>query len=212
MSQAERVLREWTKFVGKRRLTAFERALSDPELISLKQEIAKLDLRIADLEERAHKGESRGAWHHVKVFARELNKALTNDPVNVDKALELSAGLDQCAQQGLDDFKLWDEIERLIELRRKMVDTERKYEEFNKLLIPASALARLFDDLLYAIEAVIPERTTQRALLHEVRVRLDGEQRRATALVPIELPAAYVEAHPSTHETTDDQTDAVEDQ
>jgi hypothetical protein len=212
-AQTERYQRAWVAQIGKRRLTQFERALTDPELVSMKQELVKLDLRIADLEERAKKGESRGAWTHVAAFVKELTKLCAGEDAkdwDAQKIHERLYGLSECAEQGLDDFKLWDEVERLIELRRKISDTERKYEEFHKLLMPVTLLSRLFDDLHAAIEAVLPERSLQRALLQEVRVRLNGDRRNAAALVPIELPAAYaVEVTPLT-KASDADADALE--
>lgn len=211
---AARYRREWAKFIGKRRLDAFERALADPELISMKQELVKIDLRIADLEERAKKGESRGAWTHVAAFARDITRLTDGEPKDwdADKLRERLYGLTQCAEQGLDDFKLWDEVKELIEIRRRISATERKYEEMHKLLIPVTQLALLFDDLFNAIEAVIPERSLQRALLHEVRVRLNAEHRNQGAITPVTLPAAYNAPDVAPLESTDPEADALEDE
>lgn len=212
--QTERYRREWARLIGKRRLDAFERALCDPDLVSMKQELAKLDLRITELEERAQKGESRGAWSHVKNFAREIQTCLVGDDPKTweaDKVKDLTARLEACANQGLDDFALWDEVKDLIERRRKISDTERKYEEFHKLLIPAAEIARMFDDLHAAIEAILPDRETQRALFHEVRVRLNADRRSAAAVIPLQLPSAFLEATATGPGAPDDGPDAVDD-
>lgn len=211
MTQIEKYRREWARLFARRRLDAFERALLDPELVSMKQELVKLDMRISDLEERAKKGESRGAWHHVKAFAKEILRTCGSetDLPDLDKMRDLATRLEACAHQGLDDFAVWDELKELIELRRKISDTERKYEELHKLLIPAAELGRMFDDLHAAIEQHVLDRVLQRAIFNEVRMRLNGD-RKSGSLIPAQLPAAFVAADAPTHTDAGDDPVSVE--
>jgi hypothetical protein len=183
--------REWAKAIGRRRLDAFERALTDPDLVSMKQELAKLDLRVADLEARAAKGESRSAWGRLRALATELEIRAAQPEPDAGALSGLAGQIVSVSREGLDDFTLWDEVKVLVELRRRIADTERKYEELHKVLIPAAQVVRLFDDLHAAIEACVPERAMQLALLQEVRARVNGDARRKAAVVPIMLPAAY---------------------
>ena len=203
--------REWAKLVGKRRLDAFERALTDPDLVSLKQELVKIDLRIADLEERARKGESRGAWHHVKKFAEAFDAEL-NAPAgplpDLDKLRDLTARLAATADQGEQDWETWDEVIKLIELRRRVSDTERKFEELRNYKVPATEVLRLLDDLHAAVEAVITDRQIRYEIFNEVRLRANGETARAK--VPITLPAAYLEKPPADEGDADYESPAVE--
>lgn len=181
--------REWVRAIGRRRLTAFERALSDPDLVSLRQELVKVDLRIAELHARARRGESKEGWRAVHAQALEIDAALADSEPDVDKAREHAARLLAAAQGSFADESLWDEVKALIELRRKLSDTERKYEELHKLLIPHTQMVRVFDELHGAIESTIEDRGLQLRLIHELRRRLDGEARRAEA--PLSLPPAY---------------------
>ena len=189
--------RAWVKAIGRRRLTAFERAVSDPDLVSMRQELAKLDLRIADLEERAKRGESVGAWQRLRALATELELRAMEESPDREKVGDLAARIAALSREALDEVSLWDELKQLIELRRRISDTERKYEELHKLLIPHSQLVRMFDELHGAIEAVIEDRPTQLKLIYELRHRLNGEQRPSSGrTTPIALPAAYTDAPP----------------
>lgn len=205
--------REWAKLVGKRRLSAFELALTDPDLVSLKQELVKIDLRIADLEERARKGESRGSWDHIKNFAKAFTDELNNtaNPLpDLDKLRGFAEQLAQCAQQGEQDWQTWDEVIKLIEMRRRLSDTERKFEELRNYKVPATEVLRLLDDLHAAVEAIVADRQTRFEIFNEVRLRANGEHTRAK--VPITLPVAYL-ANPAPIEgDADVESETVEGQ
>lgn len=201
--------REWVKLVGKRRLSAFELAMTDPDLISLKQEIIKLDLRIADLEERARKGESRGVWHHVGNFARAFQEEVQKEKPDVDKLRDLGQRLEACANQGEQEWETWDEVTKLIALRAKLSDTERKFEELRNYKVPATEVVRLLDDLHGAIEAIVEDRAIRYQIFNEVRLRCNGEAN-ARAKTPVELPLAYLANPPADEGDADEQPEAVE--
>ena len=179
--------------------------------MSLKQELVKIDLRITDLEERARKGESRGAWEHVKNFAKALDEELNasaNALPDLDKMRDPTARLAQCADQGEQEWETWDEVVKLIEMRRKLSDTERKFEELRNYKVPATEVLRLLDDLHAAVEAIVTDRQTRYAIFNEVRIRANGETARSK--VPVNLPVAYL-AHPAPDEGgADGEAEAVE--
>jgi hypothetical protein len=187
--------RDWTTILGRRRLTQFERALMDPDLVSLRQELVKLDLRIAEIEERGRRGESDKAWNLVNKLANRINDTLAGETLGekqIERLRDYAQQLSTVAQEGVGDYAMWKEITDLMELRRKTADTERKYEELHKVLIPATQLTVLFDELYGAIEEVVPDRGMQLKLLMEVRGRLNGEVRARRAAIPIVLPEAYL--------------------
>jgi hypothetical protein len=202
--------REWAKLVGKRRLDAFERALTDPDLVSLKQELIKVDLRIADLEERAAEGESREGWEGVVSLAKLIDSELNINGAlpDLDKLRDYAARLRGITEQGEQDWRTWDEVTKLIELRRKLSDTERKFEELRNYKVPATEVLRLLDDLHAAIEAVVSDRQTRFSIFHEVRLRANGESS-ARARVPVALPTAYL-ASASPDAVADAESEAME--
>lgn len=184
--------RGWAKILTRRQLTDFEQALADPKLISLRQEIARVDARLAEVDRRNKRGESEKAWSGIKAQIGILRKAL--DEKNDTAAADAMAMLDRITEVGAGDYAHWQEVENLILLRRKLADTERKYVELHELTVPKARLALLFSELHGAIEAIIPERLLQLRLLQELAFRLNGERRDARAAIPVTLPAPYRDA------------------
>lgn len=211
--QESKYERAWTRLIGKRLLSAFEKAILDPKLISLRQEIALIDLRITELKERQKKGETLARWQYVNNFAAELEKQATalDGPELKAKMQELAHRLAAVARAGEADYDTWDHVKDLIERRRRLVSTERKYEEMEKLLVPVSQLVLLFNYLHEAILAVIPERSIQRQLLLEVRTRCNGDPHDKKALIPVELPSSYLVEHDPDGTTVAD-AETVEDE
>ncbi len=201
--------RAWTRHVGRRKLAAFERGISDPELVSMRQELVKLDLRIDELEERAKQHESRGSWARVKQLTGDLDRELEKETPDLNRIKDTRRELVEVTTGRLGDYSLWDDITALIEQRRRISDTERKFEELHQLLIPAARLSLLFDDLHHAIETVIPDRGIQLQLLQELRVRLNGDPRAPRQLLPASvLPTAY-DVHPSSSDASGSDDQAV---
>lgn len=186
--------RAWVKQIGRRRLSDFQRALLDPQLVSMRQELAKIDGRIADLERRAQEGESLVGWSTVQGLVQDLGLLEIGDldeDTRTARRRELLEKLERATTAGVNDYRLWEEVKDLLELRRKIADTERKYEELHQLLIPYAQMVLLFDHLKQAIEYVLPDRAVQRALLHEVYVRCNGDARDVRQLTPLALPQSF---------------------
>jgi hypothetical protein len=197
----ERVERAWVRFIGRRRLSAFERALADPELVSLRQELVKVDGRIAELEERHQRGEPDRPT--IATLRREVETALgwlsvdDGETIPTTLADRLGRARDRLTQMSMvleqagTDYALWDEVKDLLERRRRLADTERKFEELHKLMIPAAQFTLLMDDVHAALEAVLP-RDAQLRLLQELRARLNAERRDERKLVRTTLPSSYL--------------------
>jgi hypothetical protein len=187
--------RAWAQLLTKRRLAAFERALLDPELVSMRQELVKIDQRIAELEAAQDAGmPDHQGWQDLEAGLNQAVFLLKDDPPNAAGALAALERAQAVAAQGARDVATWEMIVLLLEQRRKIADTERKYEELYKLLIPAANLTLMFDDLHAAIEHVIQDRAIQLKLLGELRARLNGDPRARKDSIPIVLPEAYLGA------------------
>ena len=152
LTHEERYERAWVKTIGRRHLSAFERALLDPDLVSLRQELALLDTRVSDLHRRFKAGESHERWLRAEHLLRELTAELAGEELNRARVAQLRVSLAELTHAARDEHAVWAATFELIELRRKLADTERKYEEQKHLLIPVTELLLLFDNLHHAIE------------------------------------------------------------
>jgi hypothetical protein len=178
--------RLWARVLTTRLFTELERALMDPELVSLRHELVRVDQRIADLEERRQKGVPPGAaFDEIRNLVRDAQTRLA---LPADEAKSISRSDALTASQLLDDIstiaesqwaqeRLWDATDKALELRRRIADTERKYEELHKLLIPAAQLGLVFDRLMEAVREAITDEHLQLRLMSALRARLDGDRR-----------------------------------
>jgi len=200
--------------IGRRYLTAFEKAILDPKLVSMRQELALLDARIAELKDRQQLAESRGQWRTVLDITARLTAALepgAQRPPDIDRATELATDLYDTARAGVSDYEIWEEIKDLIERRRRIADSERKYEEMEQKLIPITQLVLMFDKLREAIDAVIPDRGMQLQLIQEVRVRCNDEPYDLRARTPLVLPASYLADDSANAVSPGDSGETVDD-
>jgi hypothetical protein len=125
----------------------YNSARLDERLLSLEDDIALIDTRIAYLLLRIGEGETPAAWERVRVIAGKLLDANRKiEASRIDEAIgELEDAI--CAPQ--DSRADWEEIAKLQEQRRKLSESQRKYEIEQERMIPAEAVleqARLLLD------------------------------------------------------------------
>ena len=106
-------------------LTArYTAAQHEPELLSLRDELALRDARIADVPSRVDSGESGQLWQQLRGLNAELDTARrTGDTDALAAALsELQATI----RQGSADYAAWNDIYTLLDQRRKLSESERR--------------------------------------------------------------------------------------
>ena len=114
----------YSKYLPTRMQERYEQSRTDSELLALREDIALVDGRLADLLKRVDHGEAGAAWKEARAAFLELSIAMsTSDGAKLIKA---SKELEQVIGRGLSDYMAWDEISRLLEQRRKLSESERK--------------------------------------------------------------------------------------
>lgn len=109
----------------------YERARADPDLLSLVDEIAVLDLRLADIVGDIRGDQLASTWNGlVNARAKFLAARLSGDAAAM--AYHLNELMEQIDDGGAIVSKFY-EVSHLFEQRRKLVDTERKHRETAKL-------------------------------------------------------------------------------
>ncbi len=101
---------------------AYERSRNDPNLLSLRDEVAVLDSRLAELVGKLDSLESASLWKRLRETAAEVHSAYLSED-----AQRLAAGLteiDVLVKAGAESAEVWREIERLVDARRKLVAGE----------------------------------------------------------------------------------------
>ncbi|HEY9751298.1 MAG TPA: hypothetical protein V6C63_21620 [Allocoleopsis sp.] len=114
----------YSKYIPGRLMERYSEAVSDTELLAMREDIGLLDARLSDVLQRVDTGESGAIWKELHEWSEELAIARkTNDKVAMADALN---GLLDCIKRGKSDYQAWNEVKNLLDQRRKLVESERK--------------------------------------------------------------------------------------
>lgn len=170
----------YSKVLPVRLAARYQEAASDPDLLALREDIALLDSRLADVLGRVDTGEAGSLWRLARDEFATLDAAIKDSDA---KALTASMGrLRGLLGKGVSDYAAWGEIGDLLEQRRKLVESERKrLVELQQMMTTEQAMT-LVAALGNIIRTHVTDRTTLQAisaeltnLLHkQPRILIDG--------------------------------------
>jgi hypothetical protein len=148
-----------SRFLPSRIAADYEAALHDPELVSLRKEIATVDARIIDLLKRVETGESGATWRAAQAAMNAFDAAkargqLAEMQLHLDRLKELLTG-------GAGDYAAWDKVMALVEQRRRLVDSEaRRLRDAYETLTADRAMM-----LLAVVVEILQRHITDRSVL-----------------------------------------------
>lgn len=170
-----------SKFMKGELAKRYAAALSDPNLVGLRDEIALVDVRISQLVE---------AWgtHPSTAVVRRIRERLDAFKACGVKG-EGAVGAARLALQALEDdinaaeqaAANWDELRDTVEQRRKLVESEIKRAQVVGEFVTAQQALSLFERLIHEIKRVVPDPAVTAhlaAFCHDLAV---GPSRGATA-------------------------------
>lgn len=147
-----------SRYLPTRLQESYEASISDKELLTLRHEIAVIDARINDLFQRVDIGESGKLWLKSKEVLLDLRKALATQDTR--KTTEALIELDGLIRQGSSDYAAWDEVQTAIELRRRLVETERKRLMDMQAMISSEQATSLIHALSLAVKENVVDSIT----------------------------------------------------
>lgn len=106
----------------------YQQSLSDADLVVLRDELALLDVRISQLLQGLTDRESTALWGKLKQSYADLKRARAiDDAAKRGAALAVAlTELESLIENGASDSDVWAEIANLLDLRRKLAESERK--------------------------------------------------------------------------------------
>lgn len=119
----------YSKYLPTRLLSRYQEAVSDPELLALKDDIALLDARIVQVVSALETGESKETWSSLITawteFETHWNRLL--DTGESPETMERTVGwIGKLIRDGLSEGYVWGEIRGLLKERSDLVGNERK--------------------------------------------------------------------------------------
>lgn len=161
---------------------AYEAALNDDGLLSLRNEIALTDVRTFELLEQLGDASGSEAWVEARRYAMLIRTEARKDEPDLDKLMDLASTLADIADNGVEEHRKWKEVRDQTDHRRKLVESERgRIKELHSMLSANEALtlaARFVDIVMKHVTA--PD--TRAELLYEFEAlvgRSRAEERRA---------------------------------
>ena len=148
----------YSKHLPTRLAARYRQAQADPDLLALRDEVALLDARLAELLDRLGTGESHRAWSLVARLYGDLQEAIDAD--DLDAVSAATDRLGRLAANKLRDDDTWGQAFALIEQRRKLVESEgKRLQAMSQMLSTEDALA-LVGQLVAAVRRHVDDRAT----------------------------------------------------
>jgi hypothetical protein len=112
----------YSKYLPERLKERYETAAHDPDLLTLRSDIALVDSRLADVLKRVDSGESGRIW---RILVDEVEAFIEDRDDKAKATLHLNEII-RLIRQGQGDWAAWDEVGKLLEQRRRLVESESK--------------------------------------------------------------------------------------
>jgi hypothetical protein len=152
----------YSKYIPTRMLERYNEAIADPELLAQRHEVALIDARLGDLLKRADEADPSKALEQARLYNIEIQKAVHDE--NYGRMLVMALQLDGVLNDAQDDHHVWDEVQSLIEQRRKVVESERKRLVEMQQMVSTEKALTLVTALLAAVKENVPDRQALTAI------------------------------------------------
>lgn len=143
------------KNIPARMVEVYEASARDPELLSLREEIALVDARIDDLLARVDTGESGRLWRMLGDVYDDFYEAhVSKDGAKMALYLMQMGNL---IQKGMGDFAIWDEMSGILDQRRRLTDSEARRLKDMQAMISASEAMDLMGEIVLILRKRIDD-------------------------------------------------------
>lgn len=157
----------YSKYLPTRLAARYAEAESDPNLISLRSEIALLDTRLADVLGRVQTGEGAAIWQQLAKTKAQLEKArASGDEVGARAGVDTLLAL---IGNAMEEQAAWGEVYNLIEQRRRVVDSEWKRLADMQQMITAERALLLITALTQIIKTHVTDTIILGAISTDIR-------------------------------------------
>lgn len=139
----------YSRYLPARLQQTYDKAVEDPNLLSLRHDIGLVDSRLVDLLSRVDTGESGQLWRNLKAAHEEFRVA--TGAQDVSRMHQTLAKVEALLDSGVQDHLAWGEVAKLLDQRRMLVESEQKrMQSLHQMLTAEEALlmAKQFIDIM----------------------------------------------------------------
>jgi hypothetical protein len=141
----------------------FERALGDPDLLSMSPEVAALDARADQLMGRLSTGESGKAWARVRRAWVDYQEARAVRDAELED--DARTRLEDAITRGAADEETWGELTSIWRDRRRFVREERERMIDAQVYTDVGRLTQVFAAIAEALVQHVPDRDARQAVV-----------------------------------------------
>ena len=181
----------YSKVLPVRLATTYQEALENPDLLSVRHDVAACESRLAELFTRLDSGESGAVWQalRVQVAAFELAMGVGNIPAMRTVLTQMRQGV----AQGAGDYAAWGDIREMWAIRCKLTDTEHKTLVAQQYVMTIQEVGALLGAVTHAIQERVTtyaDTDTARAILGALTADLAALSTRQAGAGPRPLAQA----------------------
>lgn len=151
-----------SKVIPERMAATYDAAVKDRQILALQADVALLDARIEDLLRRVDTGEAGTLWRDAWTAFQGIQEAIRER--DNEKGLRYTTQLRMILQQGRDDYRAWDEVGKVLEQKRRMIESESKRQVQERFLVPIVEMGLIVRALAGAVSTHVGDVEVLRAI------------------------------------------------
>lgn len=160
----------YSKHLPTRLYERFAESQADPMLFELRSEVSLVDTRISELLQRIeNKGDSTELWKRVEADYQKLHESIMGASEPQEVLFKLGE-LGKTVRDGTGDWATWSEIARMVEQRRRLVESERMHQKQMQQLVSIDQMMLLAGALLASVKTHVKDRSAIAAISRDIDV------------------------------------------
>lgn len=149
---------KYSKYLPARLLEKYDTASNDPDLLSLKDEIALVDSRLADLLTKIDTGDSASIFKRLHAAWKEYKNATP------ETQSERLAEVGKLISLAYKEEGIWDDIHKTLDQRNRLVSSERKRYVEMSMMITADRAAMLIAQVAHIVKENVKDKNELRTI------------------------------------------------
>jgi hypothetical protein len=180
-----------SRYIPQNLMGIFIGAMEDVDRLSMDQDLALLDTRMALLLQNLESGASAATWDELGKTMEAFRGAQARGKLN---DMHLAMGhMQELIEKGSGETAAWTEIGDLIKTKQKIVDSEEKRQVSQGKAIPADQVMNMISVLGRIMMDEVADPAARRKVAERV-VQMVGARRLPTAALPTSMLQAASEA------------------
>lgn len=151
-----------SKYLPKELLKIYTDASQDSEWLSVRDEIALMDVMLAGLLPRLNSGQRSVGWYELKKLIPVMNRAIQSG--DASRFTNVFKEMSTIINDSVADYDTEHEIKDTVEARRKLVETEQKISLQGERAISVEQLMILMAGVIGVIQSVVTEEKQRYAI------------------------------------------------